>query len=85
MSKFTLMGGPPIEYRECGYGTSHPDECYSFGYHDARELLKKYMQLVLDEESITFLNRIPSYVSEVEFDQDEIEELRKIESEINES
>ncbi len=55
---------------------------------DYRELLKKYMRHIKEEEGITFLNSLNtgpnnSWSDDVLFTPQEVEELRKVEKEID--
>ncbi len=43
-----------------------------------RELLKKYMKLIMDWESVSFLD----HASELDFTEEELEELKEIEKEV---
>lgn len=45
---------------------------------DYKELLKKYMSEVIDWEGVSFIN----YVGAVDYSAEELDELRRIESEI---
>lgn len=51
---------------------------------DYKELLKKYMQHVQSCESITFVDHIGSYRTEVDFTDAEKAELGRIEDELSE-
>ena len=49
---------------------------------DYKTLLKKYMCLVVDCEGVTFVSRANDKHTYVEFDDEEIAELEKIEGEL---
>lgn len=49
---------------------------------DYKELLKKYMAHVIDCESISFLDQIGDCHTDVEFTEEEVQELGRLEQEI---
>lgn len=51
---------------------------------DYKELLKKYMQHVGEYEGATFVNCLNDFHCDVEFTEEEVAELERIENEISE-